>query len=334
MTLAFANLRRPATLCWVTLLGMGALVHAVPAQQQRSGKIVGSRLVTPQQFNYVRIPPAQKQAVTSRMQALYDIVRRDTMFYEPVTFDVQPSPRIDMPPRRGYTPAEYDLPEFMYAYGSDVPVTAQGKRTTSTHAFWVYGNGLDHFFRVADKWQQDEQGEMYFEPLRLADVKGFPTYGNGLVVITRSARPIYLPVPVERAMRFVIAQTTQGLELMKAPQQQPLVARTRACLATLEKQLAAMSPTERAAPAYIAMGRAPGHDPVCDPFASANDRNARRLIMENPDFYDVKRPPSDIQVVFVNLGSFSPRDPAQQAQVDRITDRLDWPALAAITAGS
>ena len=92
-----------------------------------------------------------------------------------------------------------------------------------------------------------------------------------------------------------------------------------------------MSPADRAGPTYFAMTRVPGRDQACDPFSSASDKNARRIIIENPDFYDTKRPPAAIQVVFVHFAGFN-RAPDQVAQVQRIVDRLDWAALAALTA--
>jgi hypothetical protein len=314
-----------------TAIGVSVASQSAPAQQQQSGKIIGARLKTPQPFNFVRIPPAQKTAVTEMMQKLYDIVRRDTMFYEPVAFDVQPSPRIDIPPRPGYAPVEYDSPFFMFAYGPDTPATQPGWRTT-TRAFKVHGNGLGHLWRSTDKWEEDEQGQMYFEPVRLADVKGYPNYGKGLVVVTRSERPLYIPAPLERAMKFVIAQNKKGIEDMKDPMQQPIVARTKACVDKLEKELAAMSPADRAGPTYFSMTRVPGRDRACDPFSSASDKNAKRIIIENPDFYDTKRPPSAIQVVFLDFNGFNARLPDQKAQVDRIANQLDWAALAALTA--
>jgi hypothetical protein len=302
------------------------------ATAQQAGKIVGARLRTPQPFNYVRIPDAQKAAVTATMQKLYDIIRRDTMFYEPVAFDVQPTPRIDMPPRAGYTPVEYDLPGFVYAYGTEVPATAPGRVPSAMHAVFVYGNGLGHFFRATDKWQEDEQGAMYFEPPRQPDVKGFPYYGKGLAVVTRSERPIFLPAPLERTMRLVIATNKKGIEGMNAPQQQRIVERTKACIAKLEQELASMSPADRSGPTYLATTRVPGRDAACDPFSSASDKNARRIIIENPDFYDRTRPPSDIQVVFVNLAGFNTMRPDQRAQLDRVQNALDFAALAALTA--
>ena len=57
-----------------------------------------------------------------------------------------------------------------------------------------------------------------------------------------------------------------------------------------------------------------------------------RIVMENPDFYDVKRPITDVQVVFVSFGGFNTRLAIDKQQLERVADRLDWAALAALTA--
>ena len=313
------------------VIGLGITGQSSSAQQQQSGKIIGARLKTPEPFNFVRVPPAVKATAGETMKKLYEIVRRDTMFYEPVSFDVQPSARIDVFPRSGYAPVQYDSPHFQLAYGPDTVKTQTGWRT-NPRTFTIQGNGVELFFVEATKWQTDERGIMYFEPTRLPDIKGYPTYGRGLTVATRSERPLYVPVPLERAMKLVIAQNGKGLDEMKDPTQQPIVARMKACVAKHERELAAMSPAERAGPTYISMVNAPGRDRACDPFTSASDKAAMRIVMENPDFYDSKRPITDIQVVFVNFGGFNTRVAINKSQLERIADRLDWAALAALTA--
>ena len=319
----------PRSRPWILAAGWSCV--AAVASAQATGKIVGARLRTPEPFNLVRIPEAQKAVVTATLQKLYDIVRRDTMFYEPIGFDVQPSARADIPPRPGYAPVEYDLPGFLYAYGKDVPAT-ESSRPTLISAFYVHGNGLGRFFLTATKWQEDAQGVMYWEPPRQPDVKGFPSYGKGFVVITKSERPIFVPVARERVMRLVIENGKKTLAMMTGPHQQAQVEPMKACVAKLEQELASLSPADRAGPAYLTMGRVPGRDPICDPFSSASDRQARRIIAENPNFYDKSLPPSAIQVVFVNFGSFNTNVPDRREQLERVKNQLDFTALAALTA--
>ena len=315
----------------LTLCALVLAAQTVSAQLSKSGQIIGSRLRTPEPFNLVLIPEDQKAAVTAKMQALYDIVRRDTMFYEPVAFEAQPTAHMYRTPRPGfaYLPVDYHSPRFMFAYGPDTPATTPGWRTI-TRTFYVQGNGLRSIF--ADKWLEDDKGQMYWEPSRLPDVAGFPTYGKGLVVVTRNEQPLYVPAAFERTTKLVISNLRKGIEGMNAPSQQRMVDRTKACITKLEAELAALSPVERAGPTYMSTRPAPGRDPACDPFASASDKNARRIVVENPDFYDTKRPPSAIQVVFVIFEGFNATRPDQRSQVDRIAKQLDWAAFAALTA--
>jgi hypothetical protein len=315
----------------LALCAMVLATQAAPAQRSKAGQIIGSRLRTPEPFNLVLIPAELKPAVTANMQSLYDIVRRDTMFYEPVAFEAQPTAHMYRTPRPGfaYLPVDYHTPRFMIAYGPDTPATAPGWRTI-TRTFYVQGNGLASIFTQGAKWQDDDKGTMYWEPPRLPDVAGFPAYGKGLVVVTRNERPLYVPAPLERTMKLVIANLKKGIDGMNSPFQQKMVDRTKACITKLEAALAALSPADRAGPTYMTVVPLPGRDPVCDSFASASDRGARRIVVENPDFYDTKKPPSAIQVVFV-IFDYDATVPAVRPQVDRIAKQLDWAALAALT---
>jgi len=51
---------------------------------------------------------------------------------------------------------------------------------------------------------KDEDGEFSKEPVRTADIGGFPTYGN-LLIITTNGRPIWTPVSRERFLKAWIA---------------------------------------------------------------------------------------------------------------------------------
>jgi hypothetical protein len=182
---------------------------------------------------------------------------------------------------------------------------------------------------------------MYWDVPQIGEKQGFPYYEPGIVVITKNLRPIFLPVARERALHFMIAKNRKDGEEMatqakalpgKSGERQAKVAeRFRACVDNMEKELATLSPAELAAPAYLARGRIPGHDALCDPFSSSADPDARRIIAENPDFYDKSLPASAIQVVFVNLNMLNRKAPDQLGQHDRIADGLDMAALAELT---
>ncbi|MEI6670312.1 MAG: hypothetical protein WCP29_19380 [Acidobacteriota bacterium] len=68
---------------------------------------------------------------------------------------------------------------------------------------------------------KDEEGEFSLDPVRTADVGGFPTYGD-LLVITTNGRPIWTPVSRERYLKALIAArrpTAASAEVYIAAQQ-------------------------------------------------------------------------------------------------------------------
>ena len=198
-------------------------------------------------------------------------------------------------------------------------------------AAYVFGNGLEHVWRVGEKWQEDDKGAMYWEPSRTGEIQGYPLYAPGIAVITRNERPIFRPVSRERAMRFMVSKNTKDVAELTQPAQANQVKRLRACIARMEQELSALSPEERALPAYLATTRVVGHDAACDPFSTAADPKARRIVAENPDFYDRTLPRSAIQVVLMNLSMFNRNAPDQRAQYNRVAEGMDVPALAELT---
>ncbi len=319
---------RSVVLGSILLSCLGGFPSSLRAQQKAAA--TQGKMRTPQPLVFVRVPPAHKAAAAATMQKLYDIVLRDPGFREPIGYDMQPAARIDMPPKHGYTPIEYDVTGLMYWY-RDEPGGGIRVLPVSMVAVYVFANNLDYFFHQTNKWQEDEEGPMYFDLPRQADVRGFPYWGKGLAVVTRNERPIFVPVSRERAMRVVLSTGKKGLEGTTAPNQDPGLVRMRTCLAKMEQDLAALSPAERASPAYLATTRVPGHDLLCDPFSSSSDPNAQRIIAENPDFYDRSLPVTAIQVVLVNLSMLNTNLADQRGQMERIRDGLDFGALAALT---
>lgn len=108
------------------------------------------------------------------------------------------------------------------------------------------------------------------------------------------------------------------------------------CIRYLEGELARLSAAERAAPAYISARifdskqSSPGRD--CSCIVDAHFPDARRLVTENPDYYDKDLPPSAIQLILVDFRIFEGTDrlPWHRAAYERIRDGLDYFALAAM----
>jgi hypothetical protein len=51
----------------------------------------------------------------------------------------------------------------------------------------------------------DKEGEFYEEPVRTADINGFPTYGDRLIIV-KNGRPVWTPVSRERYLKAFIAK--------------------------------------------------------------------------------------------------------------------------------
>jgi hypothetical protein len=61
----------------------------------------------------------------------------------------------------------------------------------------------------------------------------------------------------------------------------------------------------------------------CSPLVEATAPNARRLVTENPAFYDPKLPPSALQVIVVDFSMIlHPGAPWQRAVVERCG--MEW----------
>jgi hypothetical protein len=110
------------------------------------------------------------------------------------------------------------------------------------------------------------------------------------------------------------------------------------CIRYLEDKLARLSPAERAAPAYISLNvsnrKQSSLDSGCSCIVDADFPDARRLVTENPDYYDQALPPSAIQLILVDFSNFEGSvrvyPPWRHAAYERIRDGLDYSALAAM----
>ena len=112
--------------------------------------------------------------------------------------------------------------------------------------------------------------------------------------------------------------------------------REEKCIRDLEGELARLSPDERAAPAYVSTRifdskqSSPGRD--CSCIVDADFPDARRLVTENPDYYDKDLPPSAIQLILVDfrLSELTSGRRWHRAAYERVRDSLDYSALAAM----
>jgi hypothetical protein len=104
----------------------------------------------------------------------------------------------------------------------------------------------------------------------------------------------------------------------------------------LEGELARLSPAERNADAYISTrildSKQPSPEPDCSCIVDADFPDARRLVTENPDYYDKNFPPTAIQLILVDFRLFEGLSEHSwcYAAYERVRDGLDYSALAAM----
>jgi hypothetical protein len=75
----------------------------------------------------------------------------------------------------------------------------------------------------------------------------------------------------------------------------------------------------------------PPRPPACSPLTEPTTPEARRVVRENPAFYDKTLPPSDIQLIVLSFQAIQyPPRMWQHAVVEKLRTGLDYGALAAL----
>ncbi len=92
-------------------------------------------------------------------------------------------------------------------------------------------------------------------------------------------------------------------------------------IARLEAQLAAMSPAERAQPAYVT-----GAGSVLEILADPADEGARALVAPNPDYFEADQALTRFQLITVRMSSLADHPP-ETAIVESVRRELDWEVL-------
>lgn len=307
--------RRLAGLACLMIVAV-ATAHAQPSALKEQAR------KTPGHWKVVTNTPARSSAavaaMTARMNDIMALLRHDRLVDHPPGFtalgtisahQASPGKMVSGDLRTIFVP---------HAINDDGSIGTDGK-----------GEGLGFDVRVnnmscalGDKTDfEDKQGRMY-SYVAPESFKGMPMYrDNACILITKRPAPLTVPVARERVLRAAIANF-QG---------NPPVA------SALERQLAAMSPAERAAPAIVDLEAITSYaiDQKVDRplFAASEGKMTIRVMAPNPAFYDRTRP-GDIQVIVVGFDCGGHHDSPWCAGFpgvfERIRDTVDWTALASL----
>jgi hypothetical protein len=139
---------------------------------------------------------------------------------------------------------------------------------------------------------EDAGGAMYYAPEQSGHLKGYPVFGGQtvLVVSDKNARP-WRPVSRERFAAAAIAvMRKKGAFFAQKIQ-------------VVERELAALSPQERAMPA-----RAAENADFYGGWQGFDGKGARPVVEVNPDFFDFTKPRTSFQfiVIYAHIGSVEP----------------------------
>jgi hypothetical protein len=362
-------------------------------------------------MSFPGVPTADHARMNAQVERLWSIFVQNPALNPPIGFDIEPSFVANglLPgPREPYIGRAGGYIHW-YIY---VAAHRRVERIeVADHAVILVTNHPSMV--LSQKWQEDAQGIMYYEPRAIRRVGGYPQYENGVIAVTDSPRPLFRPVPLERVLRSELAISRSNLEAVgsaaavaasydpaanleawlrdrskrqrdsermiqdvkksnpklaeqlqknfetaeqatekvlrdlaanpKRTAQPPAVqARDRAqhaeaqrCIATLEKELAGLSPPERTSPAYVALagGRTPSPKGRCSMTVDPTFPNALRIVERNPDFFDTTLPRTEAQVVLVDFSSLHENAPRGtnrwQRTYDRLREGMNYEALAA-----
>jgi len=315
--------------CAVVLGLAGAAAAQAPDPRIAGATVQGKvRPIAQEQLLLDAAHASYGQRVRQNTRALLDIVQRNPALSPPLGLDIAPF-FVVRTPAVGVNRhiVQYDLGEGFYWYTSRsgnqiVPESVSGA------ALYLHANHISPAFKPSETWVEDETKQTYWEPRQIGEQAGHPYYDSHALVIKKTGRPIWIPLTNEQVLARMLdnAKKAQaGLPPEAETRVRELAKQDVSCYAAAFARLTA---TARREPAYLTpLPRGA----ECSPLADASVPQARRLVRENPDFYDKTVSPADIQVVVLNFGAIQyPPRLWQHAVVKKLQETMDYAALQAM----
>jgi hypothetical protein len=174
----------------------------------------------------------------------------------------------------------------------------------------------------------DQEARFTYAPSLIGELDGFPVYiaGEHFVVITKVARPIFVPVTQQHFLEVRIAQARAALAsvqtslaaLPESPSKRTALANAEKRLTALEAELAAMPEAQRAAAALAPDG---GRTTRPSFLAEPDATKTRAIVEPNRELFDPKQPRTSIQLII--LGSIR----SAPALYEKVQAEIDKTAL-------
>jgi hypothetical protein len=278
----------------------------------------------------------QAKTVFDKLRQISDVFRETPVLKSAIGFEVQLKHSVDASVSVATAGAPSRLPTsvisvFLFDYIQPCATCPIKPVEESAAQIVLDINKLDAFF---DKqpYESDKEAGMYLAPLRRGDLAGFPVYeiagkGSKVLLTNDNTRPIWVAVSQERYIKAQIAKWQSTISKMKPPYDQ----NGRRTIAALESELTGLPASDRAAPSYV--GGSP-RSARSSGLGSASDRGARALVVANPEFFDVTRPKTSLQMAA--LRTYRPevllREPAYYIgkRLREAITTVDWKKIAGL----
>jgi len=150
--------------------------------------------------------------------------------------------------------------------------------------------------RVRPYEWEDVDTDAFVQPQEKDAVSGFPRYGN-IIVIKKRPAPVWVPVPVEQALRLVIAaEQKKRRYLVETHGSEAAIKRIEEKIASVEAHIASLRPEDRGAPSCWT---ARGNGGWGQRFQIGAGPDCRPLVRPNWEYFDRRLPRSTPQVLVI-----------------------------------
>ena len=278
-------------------------------------------------------PPhdSRRQAVTETMRGLLGVVQRNPAFSPPIGLDVTPG-LLARTPVVGVNrdSVQYELSAGVHWY------TVKGDKVVpenaSRGAFDLHANHISFVFEANETWVEDRTKQTYWEPRQIEQEAGHPYYHTHTIVMKKTDRPIWIALTKQQVLTQMLANARKAQAELPPEAEARVHELAKRDVSCLDATLARLGPAQRTEAAYLSMTQP--RPPECSPLVDPNTPQARRLVTENPAFYDKNLPPSAIQVIVMSFRSIQyPPRMWQHAVIEKLRKGMDYGALANMIAG-
>jgi hypothetical protein len=284
-----APVRRPGllALALITIPAPGARADPPVPPHEHPGQVVTRVSRFRDLAREMALSGAEQAVVRAKLSEIVKVLRTHAIFNPPKGFDaelvstlVSPAECRQPPCRRHRVAHEVRLK----IYG--LRRTGGGVRAprTSARGLTFTANQPGRVGEAVDGELTDDLGRpLLKEPRLVRRFAGVPLYEGNLLVLVRTARPLFLPVTREQFLRARLRQLAQEADADQGP-----IQRLRG---RIQAELTRMTPAQRQSEAWV------GDSPHLSGLAAAGAEDAHRVVILSPAFLDPRLPRTAIQIL-------------------------------------